>query len=189
MRSHPPDRGGYARNVERDEKFNEAVRNGLVALVGIGLAIALGTFALVKFLGLDGDGSDTAMGDTPGVSSEPLPTTALPVPGEETSSASPDDEETSESPGAEGLQIAITPVMVRPMERINITGTYQGMDNVTLQVQRREGGSWSDFPVQVTVRAGSFSTYVMTGRTGDNVFRVFDPETDTASNAITVTIK
>lgn len=39
----------------------------------------------------------------------------------------------------------------------NITGSYAGMDAVTLKVQRKEGGSRADFPTQVTVRAGTFA--------------------------------
>lgn len=176
--------------MERDEKFNEVVRNGLVALVGICLVIALGTFGLVKILGLDSSGDTGAVVDTPTAPDTPLPTTALPVPDEDEPSETPDDEEEpSEEPGAEGLQISISPVMVRPMERINITGTYDGMDAAQVQVQRKEGGSWVPFPVTATVRAGSFSTYVMTGRTGDNKFRVFDPGAGKASNAITVTVQ
>lgn len=181
--------GGYPQRVERDQKFNEAVRNGLIALVAICLVIAVGTFGLVKILGLDGSDTATSEANAPGVPVTPLPTTALPVPGEESSSATPDEEESTDEPGAKGLQISISPVLVGPMECINITGTYRGMDNAQVQVQRKEGGRWTDFPVDATVRAGSFATYVMTGRLGDNKFRVFDPRAGKASNAITVTVQ
>lgn len=175
-------------DVERDAKVNEALRNGLLALVGICLVIAVGTFGLVKILGLDSGDNGEQSADGPAVPTTPLPTTALPVPGS-SSSPTPDAEETTDEPGAEGLEISISPVLVRPMERINITGTYQGGDAAQVQVQRKEGGKWVDFPVDATVRAGSFSTYVMTGRTGDNKFRVFDPDSGKSSNAITVTIR
>jgi hypothetical protein len=42
--------------------------------------------------------------------------------------------------------------------------------------------------VHVTVNVGTFATYVMTGRPGDQKFRVFDPTSKTASNEVTVTI-
>jgi hypothetical protein len=56
-------------------------------------------------------------------------------------------------------------------------------------VQRFEGGKWVDFGVQANVNVGTFETYVMTGRAGDNRFRVFDPETKTASNDVTITVE
>ena len=55
-------------------------------------------------------------------------------------------------------------------------------------MQRFEDGKWSDFGVQATVRVGTFATYIMTGRTGENRFRVFDPKTKKGSNVILVTI-
>ena len=87
-----------------------------------------------------------------------------------------------------GLYLTASPVMVQPMERINLTGQWPGQDNASLVVQRFENGAWSDFGVQVRVNVGTFSTYVMTGRTGDQRFRVFDPATQTASNEVTVTV-
>jgi hypothetical protein len=35
---------------------------------------------------------------------------------------------------------------------------------------------------------GTFETYVMTGREGDQKFRVFDPGAQVASNEVTVTV-
>lgn len=178
--------------MQRDENFNQAVRNGLIAIVGVLLVVLIGSLALVKVLGLDGSDSSSKASDSPAGQVEPLPTTALPVPGEKTSEPEDTPSPTpskKEDPAAEGLRLSITPVFVRPMERINITGTYAGMDAVDLQVQRKAGGGWEDFPTSATVRAGSFSTYVMTGRTGDNTFRVFDPAAGKASNAVTVTVQ
>jgi len=61
---------------------------------------------------------------------------------------------------------------VSPMERIDLTGTYQGGEGAVLQVQRLEGGSWSDFPVTVSVSDASFATYVQTGQAGKVKLRV-----------------
>ena len=176
--------------MQRDENFNQAVRSGVLAVAAICLAVAIGTFGLVKVLGLDETTTDGKEAKAPAAPRTPLPSTALPVPGEKSDSASPDASASpSESAEAGDLQMSISPVMVRPMERINITGKYPKQDAIQLQVQREENGKWADFPTKATVRAGSFSTYVMTGRTGDNKFRVYDPKAKKASNVIVVTIK
>ena len=50
------------------------------------------------------------------------------------------------------------------------------------------GGSWSDFPVTVSVSDATFATYVQTGQAGKAKFRVLDTSSDKASNPVTVTI-
>ena len=50
------------------------------------------------------------------------------------------------------MRLDISPVVARPMERVNLTGTYKGADNVGLQVQRFEDGNWRDFGVTATVK-------------------------------------
>jgi hypothetical protein len=57
-----------------------------------------------------------------------------------------------------------------------------------LQVQRFEGG-WTDFPSSTSVSGGTFTTYVMTGQSGMNKFRVVDPATGKKSNAVTVHVR
>ena len=42
--------------------------------------------------------------------------------------------------------------------------------------------------VQAQVRVGAFETYVITSRSGGMKFRVFDPTTKEASNAVGVTV-
>ena len=74
------------------------------------------------------------------------------------------------------------------MERVNITGSYKGADNVGLEVQRFEDGDWVNFGVDATVRVGTYETYIMTGRTGENRFRMYDPKTQEGSNVVLVTI-
>lgn len=152
--------------------------------ISIGLVIGIGAWLVVKGLGLDTGSSS----DTPGAAQPlaPLPTTALPVPSDlPTATDSPGT--TTASP-AGGLLLSASPLLVRPMERINLTGQWPGHDNESLLVQRYDGGQWSDFGVQVRVDVGTFATYVMTGRPGDQKFRVFDPTTQTASNEVTVTV-
>lgn len=77
---------------------------------------------------------------------------------------------------------------VTGMQRIDLAGDYSQGDGAILQVQRKENGTWSDFPVTVPVRDGQFSTYVMTGRAGVAKFRVVDTDSGRKSNAVKVTI-
>jgi hypothetical protein len=54
-------------------------------------------------------------------------------------------------------------------------------------VQRFEG-TWVDFPVTTNVSGGRFATYVTTSRTGQNRFRVLDPDSGRVSAAARVTV-
>ena len=177
---------------ERQERIVNAVLKVLGIAVAIGLAIGLGTWVMVKSLGLD-DADTSSLGPAPVTPMKPLPTRALPQGGG--TSPAPDGEPSgyptnivTPSPGNGDLFLNASPVFVGPMERINLTGQWPGHDNVALMVQRFEDGEWVDFGVQVNVQVGTFETYVMTGREGDNKFRLFDPETSTTSNDVTVTV-
>jgi hypothetical protein len=173
--------------MDDEQQVRGALVKGLVALVGIAAAIALGTFLMVQALGLD-EGTESDPAGAAGSSSDPLPTTALPVPGqeEESESASPSESE-SASPRTP-LQLEVSPQQVAASERINLTGRYQGGDNAELQVQRFEAGSWVDFPVTASVTAGSFQTWIQTSRTGEQRLRMFDPASQTASNEVSVRV-
>ena len=177
---------------ERSEQVRSALLKALAVVVVIGVVIALGTTLVVRALGLNESDSPGPVGSAPSGPAEPLPTTALPVPGEDSAAAEPTEEPTeSPSPdaGRKGrIELDVSPVMARPMERVNLTGTYKGADNVGLQVQRFEDGDWRDFGVSATVRVGTFETFVMTGRSGENRFRMFDPTTENGSNVVLVTI-
>jgi hypothetical protein len=85
------------------------------------------------------------------------------------------------------LTLRATPARVGPGERITLAGAYRGHDGTVLQVQRFEG-RWADFPVEATVRAGGYSTYITTVRTGRNRLRVLDEGTGTASAPVQVTV-
>lgn len=177
--------------MDDEQQVSGALVKGLLALVGIAAAIALGTFLMVQALGLDESEADP-VGAGATSSADPLPTTALPVPGQEEAS-----EEASESPSPSesesaspqtGLELEVSPRQVGPSERINLTGRYQGGDNGELQVQRFESGSWADFPVTASVNAGTFQTWIQTSRTGEQRLRMFDPATRTASNEVSVRV-
>ena len=74
------------------------------------------------------------------------------------------------------------------MEPIDLTGSYVGGEGAILQVQQFEDGAWADFPVTVPVNGDSFTTYVQTGDTGLNRFRVVDSETGEESNEVRIQI-
>ncbi len=85
------------------------------------------------------------------------------------------------------ISLQAFPRQVSPNQRINLTGVYEGAEGARLQVQRFEGG-WTDFPVSTSVSGGQFSTYIFTGRSGMNRFRVVDDASGRKSNAVRVTV-
>lgn len=180
--------------AERNRRLMIAGAKVLAVALFVGLGTGLGALVLVRSLGLNG--SDTAGTDPIVVEPvSPLPSSALPVPSSEPPSPSasesyPDQlitsNPTAPSPGQ--LYLAASPVYVQSMDRIYLTGQWPGHDAVGLLVQRKESGSWADFGVQVDVRVGTFSTYVMSGHLGNNVFRVYDPSSGAASNPVTVNV-
>ena len=171
------------------------VLTGLVALVAVAMVVGLlfGLAALVgtKVLGLDDSvdassdstaGSETTMylpEPTPTETTEPT-TTAEPQPGEAPSS--------TESTPAQEISLSAGQLSVSPMQQIDLTGTYAQGEGAILQVQRFEGGSWSDFPVTVSVSNGTFATYVQTSQAGVNRFRVADSDSGRTSNAVKITV-
>lgn len=87
------------------------------------------------------------------------------------------------------LHLTASPAEGSTWQRINLIGTWKGHDGATLQVQRSlDGGPWSNFPTDATVHDGKFGTYIQTGRTGTNRFRVIDSATGKVSNVVKVTI-
>ncbi len=86
------------------------------------------------------------------------------------------------------ISLTVSPATVGANQRIDLTGRYPGGDGTRLQVQRREGGAWTDFPVDVPVNGGRFATYVTTGHTGAQEFRVTDPGAGRVSNPVRVRV-
>jgi hypothetical protein len=168
------------------------VLTGLIALVGVAVAIGLlGGLAVlvgVRVTGISETSSASADSGSPSTFSLPKPsdTSSETVPTEPVQ-PEPDTETTSEAP-ADGISLSTPQQSVSPMQRIELTGTYQGGEGAILQVQRMENGAWSDFPVTMSVSGGTFATYVETARTGPNEFRVVDTDSDVVSNEITVTV-
>lgn len=166
-----------------------ALAKVVAVAVVMGALVGGGAWAVISAVGVP-----EAAGDIPEVtgSPSPLPTRALDA--DESPSAEPTPQPSatpSPTPTREPRELSLSgsPASVGPGQRINLTGSWPGKDNVTLQVQRREGGSWGSFAgVTAQVSAGQFSTWVLTSRTGEARFRVFDPGSGTASNPVLITI-
>ncbi|GAB3651895.1 hypothetical protein GCM10027596_00340 [Nocardioides korecus] len=189
MAQHHDDHRDDEGDERDDEQVTSAVTKGIALVLAIAAVIAVGTILMVRGLGLGAtDTSSGSTGSDPVEAPTPLPSTALPVPSDSSAPTMSAGPSRSPSPGSGDIQLNISPVQARPMERINLTGDYPGNDNVTLEVQRFSDGTWTNFGVQAPVRVGTFSTYVMTGRSGENRFRVFDPASGKGSNVVLVTI-
>jgi len=181
------------------ESEGHPVVAGLLALLGVGLAVGLvvsgAALAATSMLGLgETDGGGQASSDQSINVPKPVPTdppsgpliTLEPKPsdeGGEQSEAAPEPED------AISLSAAVTEV--RPGEPIDLSGVYPGGEGATLVVQRLEDGEWVDFAggdVTTTVSRETFSTYVLTERTGLNTWRVRDKKTDEVSNEVRVKV-
>lgn len=88
-----------------------------------------------------------------------------------------------------GLVLSISPSTVGSGETFQVSGTYAGRDGVELQLQRLEGGIWADYPNQVNVSMGTFSTTASSTMSGANSFRVYDQNANRASNVVTVLVR
>jgi hypothetical protein len=170
------------------------VLTGLIALVAVAAVIGIigGLAAIVgsKVLGIDGDA--TASGDSSATSDaslylpEPTITSETVVPTAASPTVVPVDP--SSTTASTGITLSAAQVSVSAMQQIDLTGTYPNGEGAILQVQRLEGGSWEDFPVTASVSNQTFATYVQTGQTGQNTFRVIDTDKDLFSNEVVVTV-
>jgi hypothetical protein len=182
------------------ESEGHPVIAGLLALLGVGLAVGLvvsgAALAATSVLGLgESDGGGQASSDQSinvpkpeptDPPSGPLITLEPPKPPAEGGGQS---EEAPEPEDAISLSAAVTEV--RPGEPIDLSGVYPGGEGATLVVQRLEDGDWVDFAggdVTTTVSNETFSTYVLTERTGLNTWRVRDNKTDEVSNEVRVMV-
>jgi len=178
------------------------VAAGLIALVGVGLAVGLiiGIVALVatRMMGLGGENASAQTTSQESLylprpekttgPSGPLVTLA---PGETQSptqepSAGPSSK--SPKPAKKEISLSASQTSVAPMEQIDLTGVYPGGEGAILQVQRFTSGSWQAFPVTVSVSDETFATYVQTSQSGLNRFRVADTDSGLVSNDVRVNI-
>jgi hypothetical protein len=169
------------------------VIGGIGALVAVsvvvGLIMAGGALAATRVLGVGGDtagGSSSSptlyLPDPTDTGDEEAPPLSLP--------AEPSPTKTPFQPPKQQkvISLSASQTEVSPMEPIDLTGTYPGGEGAILQVQKFENGSWSDFPVTVSVAGETFSTFIQTGQVGRNRFRVVDTDTRAKSNEVRVKI-
>ena len=171
------------------------VLTGLVALVAVAVVVGLlaGVAVLIgtQIVGLDGSVEAASSGATAENSlylPEPTPTSESAPPAPATSA--PEGSESPSAPATPAAQISLSAsqLSVSAMQQIDLTGTYPTGEGAILQVQRFEGGQWTDFPVTVSVSGQTFATYVQTSQPGPNKFRVKDTDSPRVSNEVTVTV-
>ena len=183
-----------------EESPGRALLTALLAMAGVAVVVGLAVgLVAAGFLGGAGGGSG---GDGGGQAEESLympdyqPTEStdedewpdLPSPSESESPDPAEEPVEEKSPKGDKITLFAAPQVVSPGERINLNGVYIDGEGVALQIQRREGASWSEFPVDTTVRGGVFETWIQTSRTGEQRFRVADPTTDRVSNVVKITV-
>ncbi|HWJ82997.1 MAG TPA: hypothetical protein VNS55_12235 [Nocardioides sp.] len=183
------------------------VVSGLLALAAVALTVGLvlGGVALVgsEMLGLAGDDSSAA-GDASNQESLYLPPfhkttdngpaiTLATEDGQPTAPQSTQPEQSrpsrSKSPDTGRISLQAVETSVGNFEHIDLTGVYPGGEGAVLQVQRLEGGVWTDFEATIPVSNETFSTYIQTGVSGLNRFRVIDNATGVASNEVRVQVE
>ncbi len=173
---------------------------GLLALLGVGLAIGLlvsgAALAGTSVLGL-GEGGTAGQASSDQTVNVPKPEPTDPPSGPLiTLEPKPSDEgggnQTEAPPEPEdAISLSASVDQVRPGEPIDLSGVYPGGEGATLVVQRLEDGKWVDFAggeVTTSVSNETFSTYVITERSGLNTWRVRDNRTDEVSNEVRVKI-
>jgi hypothetical protein len=169
-----------------------AAMAGVALLVGLAVGGAAVTVMSFSGLGAD-DGGSRGGGDESLIIPRYKPTKTveadLGLPSPSSSENKKDPKPSKEpSPRTDRIKLFVAPQSVGPGERINFNGVYVDGEGVALQIQRKEGSTWADFPVTATVRGGVFSTWIQTTRTGKAAFRVFDTSANRASNVVRVTI-
>lgn len=186
--------------IDREQRAEHPVLVGLVALVGVGLAVGviLGMVALAatQVLGLDGgSGTSSSTSQQSMFLPRPVKTTAQSGPlitlapgATQSATQSPSGKPTKSESARQQISLSASQTSVAPMQQIDLTGVYPGGEGAILQVQRFTGGSWTDFPVTASVSNETFSTYVQTSQAGVNRFRVVDTDTGLMSNEVRVTV-
>jgi hypothetical protein len=177
---------------------------GLIALVGVGLAVGLilGLVVLAgtRVLGLGGDGESTQATSErsmylPRPAKTPTPTgpqvTLEPggkAPGNGGGNGGKDREPSKKASSRKQITLSASATSAGPMEQFDLTGVYPGGEGAILQIQRFQNGGWEDFPVTGSVSNETFSTPVQTSQPGMNRFRVVDTDTGRTSNEVRVRI-
>ena len=191
-------------NLDTDDPVgarNRAIVFGLVTLVVLGIVIGL-SVGILGSRAVDSTGIDDvrAPNNPGGPTDDPIEDfTAGPTPTEDTFEPTTPDEptETTEPSPTEPSKtrdpreatLNASPLQANTSEQVSLTGRFPGLGaGILLQVQRREGGVWTDFPVTMTTdHGGVYSTWIITGHTGPNRFRI-KSETGAATPTVIVQI-
>jgi hypothetical protein len=161
-----------------DGARNRAILFSLVTLVVIGVVVGL-TVGWLGSRAVDSTGIDDvhAPDNQPGIS-EPDPVddfTATPSPSDKADETPTEPTKTHKPrPKPNEPTLNASPMQASTSEEVSLTGRFPGVGaGVYLQVERREGGVWTDFPVDMTTnQGGTYSTWIITGHTGPNLFRI-----------------
>jgi hypothetical protein len=186
--------------VEDESDWQRQVLIGLLVLVTVGAVVggivALITIKAADLAGIDNSAANTGLhhrpngpggsGDTTSSTSSTDTTPTEPSsPTEPTRPTGPTATRTADA----SLTLDASPLTVAASQRIDLTGSCTAVPSGTvLQVQRREGGQWIDFPVTATCNGGSYSTYILTGHTGPNRLRMLAIGPDDTSNTVVVQV-
>lgn len=186
---------------DREDEPGRALAWALAAMLGVavvvGLCIGGAMVAVAQVGGLTDSGGKGGEAAAPATLYMPsyVPTKGsegegFDVPGPQDLPSLPSDftDGPEKKPKSHTITLFVAPQNVSPGERINFNGVYTDGEGARLQIQRKEGAAWTDFPVDATVRGGSFETWIQTSRTGTTKFRVYDADTRRASNVVTVRI-
>lgn len=186
MNLDPRDPNG-ARNRLLVKLLGGLVVAGVVIGLGVGI---LGTTAL-KSMGLKEQPPPAPTAEPHGID--------LPTPQTDDTDTEPSDDDSEDIDGdADGHRpngtrpptvLHAQPNPASPGTEITLSGSFRRLHGGTLQVQRREGGVWADFPVTATVNPnGTFSTYIITSRTGTSPYRLLDEATGRSTPPVRITI-
>jgi hypothetical protein len=136
--------------------------------------------------------STSTQSATPGAPSPSASPSPASDPGSRpTSTRTPDagDNPGSGSPAARSIQLKDLAFSARPFQTVRIQGTYQGVAEAFLRVERWEGGNWLAFPLPTkTDQSGQFTTYVEFGQPGRYRLRVLDTNTGVTSKVFVIVI-
>ena len=177
---------------------------GLIALAGVavavGVVLGLVVLAGTSVLGLGGEeegGTTTSERSMYLPKPKKTPAATAPAytlaPADDESEVSEESDKPSKKPSASKsprtqITLSASTTTSAPMEQFDLTGVYPGGEGAILQVQRFEGGAWTDFNATGSVSGGTFQIPIYTSLGGVNRFRVVDSDTELESNEIRITI-
>lgn len=181
-------------NLDTDDPVgarNRAILFGLVTMVVIGVVLGL-TIGILSSRAVDSTGIDDvkAPKNLPDPSSGPYGDfTAGPSPTETqdtfepseptqpTQSSEPTPTQPTKKPDRNEPTLNASPETASGSEQVTLSGRFPGLGaGVTVAVERKQGGTWAGFGVPAvtttTDHGGTFTTWIWTGQSGRNLFRV-----------------